>query len=132
MQSGALVTSSITLGAADDTSRVRFCFEGLTAQSGSNPYAPAEGEWTFTARAPYEQENIDRALADIQSPPTSYVGLFTAIADALDGQPGNEVTLLDGRQSLEFVSAVYASARDKKPVELPLTPGHPSYSGWAP
>jgi len=132
MQSGALVTSSITLGAADDTSRLRFCFEGLTAESGSNPYAPAEGEWTFTARAPFEQKHIDHALAEIQIPPTSYVGLFTAIADALDGQPGNEVTLLDGRQSMEFVSAVYASAREKRPIQLPLTSSHSSYNGWAP
>lgn len=132
MQSGALVTSSITLGAADDTSRLRFCFEGLTAESGSNPYAPAQGKWTFTARAPFEQKAIDSALADIQVPPSGYVGLFSAIADAMGGHSGQEVTLQDGRQSLEFVSAVYASAREKKPIALPLTAGHPSYEGWAP
>ena len=130
MESGALVTSSITLGAADDTSRLRFCFEGLTAQSGHNPYAPAEGEWTFTAREPYTQQAIDDALANIQTPPTGYVGLFTAIADALEGRRGQEVTLEDGRRSLEFVSAVYASAREKAPVQLPLTTAHASYSGW--
>ncbi|MBX2826414.1 MAG: Gfo/Idh/MocA family oxidoreductase [Gammaproteobacteria bacterium] len=132
MQSGALVTSSITLGAANDTSRLRFCFEGLTAESGSNPYAPAQGEWTFIAREPYSQSAIDEVLADIPLPPAGYPGLFSAIADALDGQPGQEVTLVDGRRSLEFVSAVYASAREKKPVELPLTPDHASYSGWGP
>jgi len=132
MQSGALVTSSITLGAANDTSRLRFCFAGLTAESGLNPYAPAQGEWSFTARAPNEQKHIDDALSEIPLPPAGYVGLFSAIADALDGQAGQEVTLNDGRQSLEFVSAVYASARDKKPIELPLTPDHPSYNGWEP
>ena len=36
MENGTLVTSSITLGAANDTSRLRFCFEGLTAESGAN------------------------------------------------------------------------------------------------
>jgi len=132
MKNGALVTSSITLGAADDTSRLRFCFEGLTAESGLSPYAPADGEWTFTAREPFEQQAIDKALASVDLPPSSYVGLFTAIADALEGQTGSEVTLLDGRQSLEFVSAVYASAREKRPIELPLTASHSSYEGWGP
>lgn len=132
MQSGALVTSSITLGAANDTSRLRFCFEGLTATSGSIPYAPADGEWNFTARNPYTQAAIDEALATLIPPPSGYVGYFSAIADALDGQTGNEVTLEDGRRSLEFVSAVYASARGKQLVELPLTPNHPSYAGWGP
>lgn len=132
MKSGALVTSSITLGAADDTSRLRFCFAGLTAESGSNPYAPAEGNWTFKAREPYEQQAIDDVLAKVDKPPAGYVGLFTALADALDGNPGLEVTLEDGRRSLEFVSAVYASARESKPIELPLTAGHSSYEGWGP
>ncbi len=132
MHSGALVTSSITLGAADDTSRLRFCFAGLTAESGSNPYAPAQGKWTFTAREPNQQEKIDDLLNEIATPAASYMGLFTAIADAIDGNPGQEVTLQDGRQSLEFVSAVYASAREHKPIALPLTSDHPSYKGWAP
>ena len=130
MESGALVTSSITLGAADDTSRLRFCFEGLTAQSGYNPYAPAQGEWTFTAREPYTQQAIDETLANIKPPLAGYVGLFKAIADALAGKPGEQVTLEDGKRSLEFVSAVYASAREKAPVQLPLTSAHVSYTGW--
>jgi len=52
MQNGALVTSSITLGAAEDSTRMRFVFRGLTAESGRLPYAPAEDTWTLTARAP--------------------------------------------------------------------------------
>jgi len=62
MECGALVTSSVTLGAATDTSRLRFCFERLTAESGTAPYAPAEDEWTFAARAPLEQESINQVL----------------------------------------------------------------------
>ena len=37
MASGALATSSVTLGAGDDTTRLRFCFEGVTAESGTAP-----------------------------------------------------------------------------------------------
>lgn len=132
MESGALVTSSITLGAADDTSRLRFCFEGLTAESGSSPYKPAEGQWTFTAREPYQQSAIDHAIAEVTQPASSYIGLFTAISEALSGRPGQEVTLADGRRSLEFVSAVYSSARRRAPVDLPLTEQHESYRGWLP
>ena len=47
MENGTLVTSSITLGAANDTSRLKFCFEGLTAESGASPdkpYNPADDE----------------------------------------------------------------------------------------
>ena len=40
MTSGALATSSITLGAATDETRLRFVFERLTATSGTAPYAP--------------------------------------------------------------------------------------------
>ena len=132
MENGALVTSSVTLGAADDTSRLRFCFEGLTAESGSNPYAPAEDTWTFTARAPFAQGPVDDVLASTADARPGYVGMFTALSDALDGRPGCEVTLDDARRSLEFVSAVYGSARSGQPVALPLQADSPLYDGWLP
>lgn len=132
MACGALATSSITLGAAIDTSRLRFCFEGLTAESGSTPYAPADDVWTFTARDPFRQSDIDAVLADVKAPPSGFAGLFDAMADALDGRPCREVTLEDARHALEFVSAVYGSARTAAPVSLPLTSDHPLYGGWLP
>ena len=61
-----------------------------------------------------------------------FAGMFTAMADALDGSPGSEVTLEDGRRSLEFVTATYASARSGAPVNLPLDREHPLYNGWTP
>ena len=65
MENGALVTSSITLGAANDTSRLRFCFDGLTAESGASPdkpYSPADDEWHFLPRSPVTQAQIDEVL----------------------------------------------------------------------
>ncbi len=132
LECGALVPSSITLGAADDTSRMRFCFEGLTAESGRAPYTPAEDAWSFIARAPYEQSAIDEVLAEVSARPGGYAGLFEAVADALDGDAGREVTLADGRRSLEFGSAVYAPARTRAPVDLPRDEDHPRYAGWLP
>ncbi len=132
MESGALVTSSITLGAADEISRLRICFEGLTAESGRAPYAPAADDWQFTARPPTEQSAIDAVAEAVPDCPAGYAGLFEAAADALDGNPGREVTLSDARRSLEFVSAVYGSARTRAPIDLPLAPDHPLYAGWLP
>ena len=130
MESGALVTSSITLGAADDSSRMRLCFEGVTVESDHAPYSLAAKPWTFTARAPRLQSEIDEVLAAIGDTPTGYDGMFAAIADALDGAPGREVTIQDGRRSVELVTAIYASARAGSPVSLPLGSDHPYHSGW--
>ncbi len=132
MESGALATSSITLGAGDDTSRLRFMFEGFTATSGTEPYAPGEDEWTFTARAPTEQAQIDAVLANLKPAHQGYAGFFAAIASALDGNPGREVTLADGRRSIELVTAVYQAARDGKRVALPLGKEAAYYKGWQP
>ena len=132
MASGALITSSVTLGAAENTSRLRLMFEGFTVESDHAPYSPAEAAWRFVARHPTTQAQIDEVLSQIGPVPSGYVGLFSALADALDGHPGREVTLEDGRRSLEFVTAVYASARSGQPVVLPLPHDHPMYDGWLP
>jgi predicted dehydrogenase len=132
MEEGARITSSVTLGAAGNTSRLRLMFEGFTVESDHAPYSFAEKGWTFTARAPRQQAEIDAVLATVAPPKLGYAGLFAAMADALDGHGGREVTLEDGRRSLEFVSACYASAREGRPVALPLGPAHPLYGSWLP
>lgn len=129
MENGALVTSSVTLGAADDTSRLRFVFEGLTAESGRNPYRPADDTWSFRARAPRQQSDIDTVLAGVRETPGGYVGLFQDISRTLEGA-GSAPTLEDARRSIAFVTAVYASARAGLPVTLPLDRDHALYPGW--
>lgn len=134
MASGALITSSVTLGCAENISRMRLMFEGFTVESDHAPYSLAEESWRFIARAPTTQGQIDDVLAGVGPAPNGYAGMFAAIADALDGTdiPPRHVTLQDGRRSLEFVTAVYASARSGLPVALPLGPDHPMYNGWLP
>ncbi|SMX27387.1 putative oxidoreductase YcjS [Pelagimonas phthalicica] len=132
LESGALITSSVTLGCASDYSHMRLMFEGFTVESGTSPYAPAADPWVFTAREPTKQAEIDAVLAGIGPVKTGYAGLFDALAKALEGQGGREVTGLDGRRSLEFVTAVYDSARRNVPVRLPLGADHPLYDGWLP
>jgi predicted dehydrogenase len=133
MQTGALVTSSVTLGAGRDTSRIRMCFEGVTAESGNAPYTPAEDGWTFTARAPVAQDQIDTVLAAVETDmPCGFAGYLAAVADALDGKGGREVTLADGRASIALVSAIYKSARQGTRVTLPLAKSDSFYDGWLP
>ncbi|WP_425101857.1 Gfo/Idh/MocA family protein [Tropicibacter sp. S64] len=132
MESGAVITSSVTLGCAGNISRLRLMFEGFTVESSHAPYAPAEKGWTFTARAPRQQAEIDAVLAQVQSAKTGYAGMFEALSDALDGTPGREVTLVDGRRSLEFVTACYHSGRTGMPVVLPISAEHPLYQSWMP
>ncbi|MEM1235950.1 MAG: Gfo/Idh/MocA family oxidoreductase [Pseudomonadota bacterium] len=132
MANGAVITSSVTLGCAGNLSRLRLMFEGFTVESDHSPYAPATGAWSFVARSPTEQADIDAVLATVQDPKDGFAGMFSAMADALDGKGGREVTLDDGRSSLEFVTAVYASSRSGAAVSLPLTEEHALYSGWLP
>ncbi|MCV6595175.1 MAG: Gfo/Idh/MocA family oxidoreductase [Silicimonas sp.] len=132
MESGAVVTSSVTLGAAEDMSRMRLMFEGFTVESDHAPYAPAAKPWRFTARAPRQQAEIDTVLAGLPEAKAGFEGFFEAMADALDGKPGREVTPGDGRAALELVTAAYHSAREGLPVALPLTSDHPLYGSWMP
>lgn len=132
MESGALATSSISLGAGDNTTRLRFLFEGLTATSGTEPYAPGEDSWTFTARAPTLQSDIDAVLAKVPVQKSGFAGFFQAVAASLDGMAGHEVTLADGRRSIELVTAVYLAARTGQRVVLPLGRDCALYAGWQP
>ena len=132
MKSGALATSSVTLGAAEDTSRLRFCFEGFTAESGTLPYRPAEDTWRFIARAPTTQDQIDAVLAKVADGENGFAGFVEAIADAMEGRGGKEVTVNDGLQSIELVTAIYRSVRERKPVRLSDAAEGEWIKGWAP
>ncbi|MBO0130357.1 MULTISPECIES: Gfo/Idh/MocA family protein [Agrobacterium] len=132
MKSGALATSSVTLGAAEDTSRLRFCFEGFTAESGTLPYRPAEDTWRFIARAPTTQDQIDAVLATVADGENGFAGFVEAIADAMEGRGGKEVTVHDGLQSIELVTAIYRSVREGKPVRLSDAAEGEWIKGWAP
>ncbi len=133
MKNGTLVTSSITLGAANDTSRLRFCFDGITAESAASPekpYNPADDNWTFLPRAPITQDKINVVLSKVKQPKTWYSGMFEEIANKLDGLDSDEVTLMDARKSLEFVTAVYNSSRNNVVVNLPIEKKNPLYNSW--
>ena len=135
MGNGALVTSSITLGAAEDVSRIKICFSNLTAESAGSPdkpYNPADDEWKFLAREPVTQNQIDEVLSNIQLTKSWYAGMFEEIANKLEGLSSDEVTLSDARQSLEFVTAVYDSSHQGKNINMPIKRENPLYKSWIP
>jgi predicted dehydrogenase len=133
MESGALVTSSVTLGSADEISRLRFCFERLTAENpGVPPYRPAEGDWRFLPRSPCRQVDIDAALVGFEPRRESFAGLFEALHPALTGAASWPVTLEDAYRSIELVTAIYYSSATRTAIDLPLPPDHPAHGGWAP
>src|SRR6056300_1634454 len=135
MDNGALVTSSITLGAANDVSRIKICFSNLTAESAGSPdkpYNPADDEWKFLAREPVTQNQIDEVLSNVQQTKSWYAGMFEEIAKNLDGLSSDEVTLSDARGSLEFVTAVYNSSFQSKNINLPIDKENPLYKSWVP
>jgi predicted dehydrogenase len=132
MECGALVTSSVTLGSADERSNFRFCFANLTAESpGVPPYRPAEGDWRFVPRGALAQAEIDAALQDLTQRQDSFAGLLEALHPALDGTADWPLTLQDAERSLELISAIYYSSANNTPVELPLPPDHAVRDGWA-
>ena len=132
MKNGATAASSITLGAADDTSRLRLIFDDITVESTRLPYTPGEADWTFQARAPEQQCAVDRIVASVSCANEGFTGFCAAVANALDGVMGAEVTLSDGIASIELAAAIYQSDRSGQRISLPLDRCLPTCSSFKP
>ena len=61
-----------------------------------------------------------------------YAGQFERFAATRAAGDPPPVTLGDVRTLLEVVTAIYASARTGREVELPLAPDDPLLGGWRP
>jgi predicted dehydrogenase len=109
---------------------MRFSFEGLTAESGLDPYNPGHEPWTFTAVDDEGRRRIDAALADFVPGPERWIGQFARLHGALTGDGPLPVTVADARASIELLTAAYYSSRTGEAVALPIGPDHPFYQGW--
>ncbi len=132
LQSGALATSSITLGSATEISRFRFCFEHLTAESALGPYKPGEEPWSFHARGEGSNHRIDAALESFVAEPQNFAQFFSKIHRTTEENAPPPVSLSEGRASIELATAVYHASNHGEVVRLPLSNDHPGYSGWLP
>lgn len=133
MESGALVTSSITMGNVGDMSRIRLCFEHVTIESGLAPYSIGAEDWTFTARDEAHQKLIDAELAKLTKVDNRFFGLMADIYGSLIGEPNAAPPRLsDARHSMELITAIYQAHRSNSSQSLPVDAQHPLYNGWQP
>jgi predicted dehydrogenase len=130
--SGALVTSSVTLGSADDRSRLRFCFSDLTAESGTEPYNPGTAPWTFKARSPAQQAEITATLRTYPRHAEGFARQFEQMHTAIVNGGPPPVTLADARASLELITAIYQADKTGRTVSLPLKGDALGYADWTP
>ncbi len=129
---GSLASLSATLGSSVEISRLRFCFENLTAESGLAPYTFSLDPWTFTAANRAVESRMQEALADFDSGHQWYAGQLQRFHAALASGGPLPVALADARAALELVTAMYHSVETQEPVVLPLAPDHPKYESWLP
>lgn len=129
---GALMTATVTLGAATETSRLRFCFENLTVESSQSPYKPGAEPWTFHYASKDVERQAAAALAGWTPPLSGWRGQLAATQEALVSHGPLPVSLDDARTALEVVTAWYRSSRTGEPESLPLGPDHPDRASWLP
>jgi len=129
-ESGALGTSSVTLGSREQMSRLRVVFRDLVGESGRHPYNPGHEPWTFPHDDPQEAARIADALTDFVPLPERFPGQFHRLHEAIMTGGPLPVTLADARRSVELLTAAYWSARTGEQVTLPIGPDHPFYGGW--
>lgn len=127
---GGYATSSVTLAAHPQESRLKFCFEGATAESGLDPYNPGHEPWTFRHPDPDGQAGLDAALAEFEPQPERFVGQFHRIHRTLTQGAPPPVTIDDSRASIELLTAAYWSILTGEAARLPLDPTHPFHDGW--
>jgi predicted dehydrogenase len=130
MRHGALASVSATLGSAEEISRLRFCFEGVTAESNHAPYDASSEPWRFVPRTPADSERIAAALADFRPQQEGFARQFALFHEALETGGPLPVAVAHARRSIELASALYHSAATGAAIELPLGPDHPAYGGW--
>lgn len=129
---GALMTAAVTLGAAKESSRLKFAFENLTAESTQSPYKPGAEPWTFDYTDKAVARRAEAALSGWTPPLSGWRGQLADIHAAITADAPLPVTLADARRSLELVTAWYRSSRTGQPEVLPLPMDHPDRNSWLP
>ena len=129
---GSLATIGATLGSSSEVTRHRFHFAELSAESGTEAYTSSGEPWVVTPDSQEAAARIEQAMATFAPGAEGYVGQLERFADALAAGTPLPVDLDDGRRSLELLTALYTSARERREVRLPITADHPGYTGWGP
>lgn len=130
MADGSLASLSTTTGSAVQSTRHRFCFSRLSAESNTKPYNNTDDPWIFHGDTPEIQAEIDAALRDFDPGYSGFEGQFDRYWMALRTGGALPVTLEEARTSIELLTALYASIISGQPQQLPIASDHPLYGGW--
>jgi predicted dehydrogenase len=130
MADGAIAVLSVTLGSADQISRLRVMCENVTMTGGGTVYACARDPWEFVPKEPKDQAWLEAALANAPAGPEEFAGQFSLYHAALESGGALPVTVAEARGAIELLSAIYHSARSGERVRLPIPDDHPVYRGW--
>lgn len=131
-QDGALMSATVTLGAAVETSRLKFVFEHLTVESSQSPYKPGAEPWTFQYGSKDVAKRAAAALDGWEPPLSGWRGQLADTHAAIVSGGPLPVSLDDARTALELVTAWYRSSRTGQPEVLPLPADHPDRASWLP
>jgi predicted dehydrogenase len=132
LQNGALASLAATLGSHKEISRLRFCFEHVTFESGQAPYSPGDDPWEIIPASDQAAARIAQGLNDWSFVPSRFNGLMARYHAALESGAALPVTLADARQSLELVTALLHAGETGARVDLPIGTSHPKYRSWRP
>ncbi|MGV1800499.1 Gfo/Idh/MocA family protein [Agrobacterium vitis] len=130
MTSGALATVSATLGSAEETSRLKLCFEHVTFESSHAPYHPGGDPWRIIPANPEVGQKIDALLEGWVPMAQLFSGQMQAFHACLVNDTPTPVTTEDARRSLEFLTACYWSATHKQEVHFPVGSDNAYYDSW--
>jgi predicted dehydrogenase len=126
--------AQLTVGLVHHGEKQRLCFQGERAGL-SVP-------WEVSANSPdadgfpEQARDVETELATAAaSQPalvhTGHAGQIVDLLDAIDENRAPICTGRQGREALELITAIYASAADSRTVELPLPRNHPFYGAGA-
>ena len=131
MKCGAIAAISATTGSVEEISRMRLCFENLTIESDNSPYCDSDGDgWRFIPANENIAARLKETLGGFTPGPTCYAGQMRDFHQALCNKTPLPMSLSDARQSIDFATAAYWSAKTYSAVALPVMPDHPFYNGW--
>lgn len=126
--------AQLTVGLVHHGEKQRICFQGeraglsvpweVTANSSDRDGFPEQA-------AEVEAELAAAAASQPFLAHTGHAGQIVDLLDAIDGNRTPICTGRQGREALELITAIYASAADGRTVDLPLTEEHPFYGAGA-
>jgi predicted dehydrogenase len=147
-ESGAVATVINSLLSPRELSRIRIDTTGGTLEV-DHVYGYSDADWTFypvpdaaraaklgldpgvrrTADSAAEAEDVDPWIASAgEDVPSNHAAQISRLVDNLLSGRTHDTTLASTRPTMEFVTALYASAITGGPVRrADLTPGHPFY-----